>query len=207
MRYYEKFSSLNVWSDANGGFYGILGLGKFWEYAEEATTDYAWLQSSSILWQLDHAQIYPTVDLIMGFNRTSYDGLTTDREKLWANPTSIVSFGTNYFTLGDVLGRFDMVSYSDLKNTYKYVEDSVPFFESWKGQAWSMEYSQFSLSTITTRQGGVIYLDSMSPFIELDLDTYADLINDLQIDKGYFWQCQNYPTTSNVGFPSGYDWK
>lgn len=43
------------------------------------------------------------------------------------------------------------------------------------------------MSNIMYVDGGVIYLDSLSPFIEVDTLTYAKMINDLQVDNGNFW--------------------
>jgi len=79
--------------------------------------------------------------------------------------------------------------------THKNAADSTRS-QSWNFNASSIFFGDVQLFTNATSDV-TVYLDSLSPFININVPAYAYMIDVLQVDGGDYWQCQDVVRVDN----------
>lgn len=73
--------------------------------------------------------------------------------------------------------------------------------DSTRSQAWNFNASAITFGDVplfTNATSDVtVYLDSLSPFISINVPAYAYMIDVLQVDGGNYWQCQDSVKVDN----------
>jgi hypothetical protein len=73
--------------------------------------------------------------------------------------------------------------------------------DSTKSQAWNFNASSIYFGDVqlftNATEDVTVYLDSLSPFITVNVPAYAYMIDVLQVDGGDFWQCQDVVRVDN----------
>lgn len=132
-------------------------------------------------------QLKPSVQLIW-----ATQNLTDEFAKHGTGAQSMVSlanFGPYISTTSNTLVNVGF------GRNYENAADSTRA-QAWNFNASSIYFGDVPLFTNATSDV-TVYLDSLSPFINVNVPAYAYMIDILQVDGGDFWQCQDSVRVDN----------
>lgn len=123
---------------------------------------------------------------------TSGQGLTV------TNIDGNYTYLQSYVELGDLTLPENDQSLLMMTQPFSSSPTNASYSTAWNFLASTVTFGDVYLfGTHNSSVNPTVYLDSMSPFISVNVASYAYLIDTLQVDNGKYWQCQDHITLQN----------